>query len=175
MSVSRRRFLQLLAAAPLAVACDGRGRLDADRRSLPPLKAAFAPYFLVGAALEPAQLDDAPDVELLTKNFSSITAENVMKPRVLAPDGPGQHAFDDADRIVRFAAEHGLAVRGHTLVWHRTAPKWFFAGDRARLTSVTTWGLSDNHTWLTRFPVARRNLPLMFDTSRAAKWSWNAA
>ena len=73
MSVSRRRFLQLLAAAPLAVACEGRGRLDADRRSLPPLKDTFAPYFLVGAALEPAQLDDAPDVEPLTKNFSTRT------------------------------------------------------------------------------------------------------
>jgi endo-1,4-beta-xylanase len=367
-SSSRPRFIQLLAAAaaPLPVACGEDRRPEAGRRALPPLKQAFAANFLIGAALEPAQLEDAADVELLTRHFSSITAENVMKPRTLAPDGAGRYAFADADRLVSFATDHGLKVRGHTLVWHQRAPAWFFGGDRARpeayralvrerletyvtdvvthfrgkvyawdvvnepasdddgetyrtsspwhealgpsyieyafraaraadpaarlfindygtqrptkrarvlaiaadllaggvpvdgvghqlhldyqaraseandaltavealgldnhvteldvsvyadppsctatsragcqadygdavpravldaqaalyrdlfavfkthrsLTSVTTWGLSDNHTWLTRFPVARRNLPLMFDASRSPKWSW---
>ena len=41
--------------------------------------------------------------------------------------------------------------------------------------SVTTWGISDAHTWLTRFPVTRTNLPLLFDTNRAPKEAFWAA
>lgn len=34
------------------------------------------------------------------------------------------------------------------------------------ITSVTFWGLADNHTWLDNFPVSnRKNYPFLFDTS----------
>ena len=32
--------------------------------------------------------------------------------------------FERADAIVAFAAEHGMQVRGHTLVWHSQLPSW---------------------------------------------------
>jgi endo-1,4-beta-xylanase len=35
--------------------------------------------------------------------------------------------------------------------------------------SVTFWGLADDHTWLKTFPVARINLPLLFDEQLQAK------
>jgi endo-1,4-beta-xylanase len=41
---------------------------------------------------------------------------------VLRPD-PRTFAFERADRIAAFAGAHGLALRGHTLLWHH--PRWF--------------------------------------------------
>ena len=40
-----------------------------------------------------------------------------------------------------------------------------FTGLRQRpsVTSVTTWGVTDNESWLNRSPTARYNYPLLFD------------
>jgi endo-1,4-beta-xylanase len=37
------------------------------------------------------------------------------------------------------------------------------------LSSVTFWGIADDNTWLSNFPIARLNLPLPFDTGLQAK------
>ncbi|MFM0720374.1 endo-1,4-beta-xylanase [Paraburkholderia strydomiana] len=61
-------------------------------------------------------------------------AENKMKPGTIGV-GEGKYNFAPADEIIAFAQAHGIAVRGHTLVWHfrsgdwKEAPDWFFAGD----------------------------------------------
>lgn len=39
----------------------------------------------------------------------------------------------------------------------------------ASLQSVTTWGIADNSTWLSGFPIARGNRPLLFDATGAPK------
>ena len=38
----------------------------------------------------------------------------------------GQFRFDDADAVIDFARDHGMQVRGHTLVWHNQTPEWVF-------------------------------------------------
>ena len=48
----------------------------------------------------------------------------------------------------------------------------FNAFNRPSVTSVTTWGMADNHTWLNRFPVTRTNRPLLFDTAGDPKWAF---
>jgi endo-1,4-beta-xylanase len=59
-----------------------------------------------------------------------------MKPDTIWPNAPGTQEpaaapnFAPADQIVAFATANGMRVRGHTLVWHQTAPSWFFAGDQ---------------------------------------------
>ena len=85
----------------------------------------LAPYFLVGAAIEPVQLSSIRHAELLAYHFNSLTAENVMKPGLLQPE-EGVFRWDNADRLVQFAREHGMAVHGHTLVWHQQAADWMF-------------------------------------------------
>ena len=92
----------------------------------------------VGAAIEPASTTTAPDSTLLLKHFSSVTAENAMKPDTVWPNAPGSTTmpaaspnFIPADAIYNFAITNGIQVRGHTLLWHQTAPTWFFAGDTA--------------------------------------------
>lgn len=37
---------------------------------------------------------------------------------------PGGFDFSAPDRLLAFAREHGLAMRGHTLLWHEQLPAW---------------------------------------------------
>jgi endo-1,4-beta-xylanase len=48
----------------------------------------------------------------------------------------------------------------------------FTAFNRPSVTSVSLWGIADNHTWLNSFPVARTNRPLLFDTVGNPKWAF---
>ena len=96
--------------------------------------------FPVGAAIEPLSTANA-DRDVLLKHFSSITAENVMKPDTVWPNAPGtsgstaepatQPNFVPADTLADFAFNNGMQLRGHTLLWHQSAPDWFFAGDQS--------------------------------------------
>lgn len=71
---------------------------------------------------------------------SSITPEWSMKWESLAYSGP-KYDFADCDLIVDFARRNGLAVRGHTLLWHLATPGW--AQERIRDTG--DWGIVENH------------------------------
>ncbi|MEO8061421.1 MAG: endo-1,4-beta-xylanase [Pseudomonadota bacterium] len=109
--------------------------------SAPALKTVIATNFGVanfpiGAAIEVASTG-GPDSAILIKHFSSITAENAMKPDTIWPNIPGtapgqpaaQPNFGPADALVAFAAANNMQVRGHTLLWHQTVPTWMVVGD----------------------------------------------
>lgn len=99
-----------------------------DAAHAPALKSVYEAKFRVGAALESQQITNSTDIRLLSKHISSITATNVMKPQALAPS-EGAYHFAPADALIDFAQANGIEVRGHTLLWHASAPAWFFAGD----------------------------------------------
>ena len=102
-------------------------------KTIPALKERYQPYFDIGAAVTPAVLIQRG--ELVRAQFSSLTAENQMKPEPIHPQ-PEQWRFADADAIAAFARDNGLHLRGHTLVWHAQTPRWFFDGaDRDTLLS----------------------------------------
>jgi endo-1,4-beta-xylanase len=107
----------------------GADTSPAHENDIPSLKSTLGSRFLVGGAIEPAQIADPLDAALLRRHFSSVTAENVMKPRTIGT-AVGVYNYAPADDLVRFAVANAIRVRGHTLVWHKTAPDWFFAGDR---------------------------------------------
>jgi endo-1,4-beta-xylanase len=90
---------------------------------LPRLHEAFKDYFRIGAAVSPRTLD--MQRELLTHHFNSLTAENEMKFESLHP-AEDRYMFDQADRLMAFAKDRGMGVRGHTLVWHNQTPQWMF-------------------------------------------------
>jgi len=81
--------------------------------------------FLVGAALEPTQLASDRHVELFTKHFNSLTAENAMKPGSIQPE-EGVFNWSGADALADFARANDVAIHGHTLVWHQQAAEWMF-------------------------------------------------
>lgn len=51
-----------------------------------------------------------------------VVPENEMKWQAIRPS-PTAYNFDRMDEIVAWAQREGVAVRGHTLLWHR--PQWF--------------------------------------------------
>ena len=59
---------------------------------------------------------------VVTAECGLVVAENEMKWQALRP-GPESFDFARADAIVAWAKRENLAVRGHTLLWHR--PEWF--------------------------------------------------
>ena len=77
---------------------------------------------LAGVAVRADRLDDAGYAAALTA-FGSVTPENELKWEVTEPER-GRYDFGAADRIVDFATRHGMAVRGHVLVWHLQNPGW---------------------------------------------------
>lgn len=80
-------------------------------------------YFPIGAAVNTRVIKTHSD--LIIKHFSSITAENEMKP-VWVQKSEGEYTFERADTLVEFAQKNNMMVRGHTLVWHNQTPDWFF-------------------------------------------------
>ena len=92
---------------------------------IPSLHETFADQFLVGAAIEPYQLDSDFHADLLTRHFNIVTPENVMKPISIQPR-EGEFTWSEADKLVEFARENGMAVHGHALVWHQQVPDWMF-------------------------------------------------
>jgi GH35 family endo-1,4-beta-xylanase len=93
------------------------------------LKDAYQKFFTIGAAIPSARMP-AGELDLLKRNFSSITAENLMKPKYLQP-AEGRFEFAKADEFLDFAKSNQLEVHGHTLVWHNQCPEWIFKdGDK---------------------------------------------
>ncbi|MDF9844309.1 MULTISPECIES: endo-1,4-beta-xylanase [unclassified Paenibacillus] len=89
----------------------------------PSLKGIFTDDFKIGAAVNPLTIRSQE--QLLAYHFNSITAENEMKFESVHPQEE-VYTFDHADELAAFARKHGLAMRGHTLVWHNQTSDWLF-------------------------------------------------
>nr|MBR4281445.1 endo-1,4-beta-xylanase [Clostridia bacterium] len=129
-----KRFLSLLLAMLMLASCacaeDTRKALDYQ-----PLKELTAPYgFTMGAPLSASDLSNFNYRKLVAHHFDTITCTNEMKAYSLldqraskaAEDGMPRMNFATADKMVKFAADNGLKVRGHVLVWDAYMTQWFF-------------------------------------------------
>ncbi len=86
---------------------------------------AAARGLLAGTAVNVALLDrDTAYTRTVVEQAGVVVAENTMKWGPLRP-APDRFDFAEADRFMRFAATHGMKVRGHTLCWHEQLPAWF--------------------------------------------------
>jgi|SRR6478609_2584000 len=85
----------------------------------------YADYFSIGAAVSAWHFDHTPDA--LARDFNRLTCENAMKAQNIHPT-EATYDWTEADRIADYARERGLKLTGHTLLWHRQAPDWLFAG-----------------------------------------------
>ena len=94
----------------------------------PSLAEVYRPFFPIGMGVDRADLDDPAVWALVRRQASAVTVENALKPGLTQPR-EGRFTFERGDRVVDAARAAGLSVHGHTLVWHRQTPDWFFEDD----------------------------------------------
>jgi endo-1,4-beta-xylanase len=119
MKVTRRTVLAggaALAFAPRALA--------APPSSLDAIGQAKGLHF--GTAVGMGQFPDPRYRALMEAECGVIVHENELKMHAIHPNGPDEFNFVNADRLVDYAAQNGLKVRGHNLIWHHPEwmPKW---------------------------------------------------
>ncbi|MCK1818286.1 endo-1,4-beta-xylanase [Streptomyces sp. XM83C] len=118
----------LLIGAGTAAAHPGKPGHGKPDPGTPLRVAADRAHVKFGTAVNTTALaDDATYRRITAQQFSSVTAENVMKWETLQPQR-GVYDFTEADRLVAFARAHGQSVRGHTLLWHNQLPAWLTEG-----------------------------------------------
>jgi endo-1,4-beta-xylanase len=102
-----------------------KGNQNQDINNVSSLFQVYQAYFPIGAAIDLNDLKNSKIKKTLEKHFNSITAENDMKPERLLGQH-GKYTWGNADKIVHFAKTNQMQVRGHTLIWHKQTPDWFF-------------------------------------------------
>jgi endo-1,4-beta-xylanase len=94
------------------------------------LREALKNKFLIGVAVNMPQVNGINPIEsdLIAKEFSTIVAENCMKPQPIHPR-ENQYNWIDADKFVAFAEKNKQVATGHCLIWHSQIGNWFFVND----------------------------------------------
>lgn len=124
MSLDRRELL-VGAAAMLAVPAPAASAASAAGISAAAAKAGmrFGSCFNAAPAAAARGSYLRPDyAALLERDCSILVPENEMKWQAIRPSAES-YDFARFDAMVDYAQAHGMAMRGHTLLWHRT--KWF--------------------------------------------------
>jgi endo-1,4-beta-xylanase len=98
--------------------------MDIENKSL---CKTYGNFFTIGAAVSSETIKTHE--RLLKKHFNSLTCDNEMKYSIIHPE-ENKWCFDGADKVVAFAEENNMSVRGHTFVWHNQTPDWVFLNNR---------------------------------------------
>jgi len=132
MRLTRRDALQFGLTGAAAAALPGMGfaqPIATPTPSLNQLAAAKGMRFGSAVAAGPPHgpptggtINNPAYAAVLTGECGLLVPENEMKMYALRPTLDG-YRFEAADRLVAFAEQHGLAIRGHNLLWHK--PKYF--------------------------------------------------
>jgi endo-1,4-beta-xylanase len=118
------------ASAPTAAPTPTRTPAPAADRTLRRLADLHGLH--IGAAVQSYMLlNDSQYAETIKREFNILTPEFEMKFDAVQP-ARGVYDFAAADRILAFAEENGMLVRGHALVWHSSLPDWIEDGEFSR-------------------------------------------
>lgn len=123
-SINKPAFKSLFVLLPVVLLITACGEKTMNE---PSLKEAYKDIFLIGTALNSAQIfgDDVNGVALTKKHFNAITPENITKWEIIQPR-PGEFDFEASDAFVEFGVANDMFMIGHTLVWHGQTPRWVF-------------------------------------------------
>src|SRR5690349_3051342 len=114
----------VLAVCALAIA---RPAIAAPLRTSATAKGLF-----IGAAVNMTPFRNEPIYnDTLKREFNLIVGENAFKFDAIHP-AQTSFNFTDTDALVAFAQANGMAIRGHTLVWHQQIPGWLTNGNFTR-------------------------------------------
>ncbi|MBW8243534.1 endo-1,4-beta-xylanase [Muricauda oceani] len=116
-------FLSTAVLGTLAMGCTQEAEKPSEPKTL---RQAYQDAFYIGTALNRFQIEESDSVmaEIVGKEFSSITAENMMKSMHIHPKRDTFN-FEMADKFVALGEKYDMFVHGHTLVWHSQLSPWF--------------------------------------------------
>lgn len=108
-----------------AVPVSRRAALAAAARRTGTLAASAARLgILFGTAADAAALDRDPSyAKAVARECSMVVPENALKAYATRAT-PNGFDFSRAERLITFAAQNGLAARGHALLWYYSVPSW---------------------------------------------------
>lgn len=144
MSLANHRYLAVTPNSPGPVTASAEGPrpdrkggacfkwkvVEADQ-SGPTLKDACKNHFLIGMAGDLPGNYSGEELGLVKEHFDIVTPENCMKPGRVHP-GEDTWRFERPDALVQWCTGNGIAIHGHTLLWHAQTNDWFFRdGDKA--------------------------------------------
>ena len=112
---------------------------DTGAVQTPSLKQVFNSKFKIGVALNKNQIRQRQqkENELIKREFSSLTAENVMKWEEIHPK-KDRYNFKTPDLLVSLSQDNNQDLIGHTLVWHNQIPEWVTREDDGSLLDINT-------------------------------------
>lgn len=124
-SFSRRRFLEKAVYASGALATHSFSQAVHAAPVPSSIGAEAAAHgILAGCAVnEQGLASDADFRRLVAAQAAIVVPENAMKWRSLRPS-PTTFDYSAADRLVDFAEENQLRIRGHNLCWNQALPDW---------------------------------------------------
>lgn len=89
----------------------------------------------VGTAVTVEELGDSQEYQLAGQQFNMLTCGNEMKWEDTEAI-QGKKTYEAADKIVAYAQQHSMRMRGHTLVWHQQLPAWVKTLNKTALRSA---------------------------------------
>ena len=98
------------------------------------LKDVFAEHGMkVGTCVSSFVIGRGNMEQIILDQFNSVTMENAMKPDAILNQNKSQaqgslvvEYGSDARKVLEWAKEQGMAMRGHTLIWYSQTPEWIF-------------------------------------------------
>jgi endo-1,4-beta-xylanase len=133
---ARRAVLAGLLALPAARGGRAGAATGEITPSLARAAAAGGRYFGAAARIEQIEAE-SPLRRTVLRDCAWLTPEIALKWDAIWP-APDRLEFAGADGLVAFAREHGMQVRGHTLLWDQSTPGWA----RQALTDSRDWRLA---------------------------------
>lgn len=121
-------------ACAMLPAAGSRAQAEPGAPSLAALAAKKG--ILFGMAVTAEQVGLMPPLAAIAVREAALLVPGVeLKWSEVEPE-PGRFAFADADRLAELGRRHGLALRGHTLLWHEALPAWVAATNRDAMPAV---------------------------------------
>jgi GH35 family endo-1,4-beta-xylanase len=84
-----------------------------------------------GAAVWTYHLDNPKHSQIMAQEFNSLTFEHEAK-MCMVQKQRSVFDFEAMDKLIVFAEENQMSIRGHTLIWHECTPSWVEDGDFSR-------------------------------------------
>ena len=122
----------LICLLPLLSTAEESGKTSED---YDPLWALAEPYgFKMGGCFSFWDLNNGTYMDFLARHFNSLTCTNETKAYSLLDQNKSKNDkngmpvmnFASADKMIAWAQEHNIRVRGHVLVWDAYMTRWFF-------------------------------------------------